>query len=375
MDAFLAYAQENQPRIIALLKRMVECESPTGDREALKRMADLVADETAGTASAKRLRDGHLRLDFRLPGRRKRGRILGLGHIDTVWPAGTLAALPFLQKDGRLWGPGVLDMKSGVAFFLFAMHTLRDLDVPVGKRVSLLLVTDEEAGSPKSRFVTEREALKSDIVLVPEPGQGLEGKLKTARKGCSDYTVTIYGRAAHAGIDFADGASAIVEMARQIGKIAGFTDLDRGITVNPGVIRGGTGPNVVAGECSVDIDARFRQNRDAAVIDKKIKGVKPHDKRCRLEVAGGVNRPPMERTKGVAQLYAKAKRLAAELEVEVDEAMTGGGSDGNFTAALGIPTLDGIGGVGEGAHARNESILVNRIADRTALIAKLVAAL
>ncbi len=375
MDPILAYAQTNQKKITGLIKCMVECESPTGDAAALTRMADLLIEEVKSIAKVKRLRGGQLLMDFQLPGRRKSGRILGLGHIDTVWDIGTLKTMPFRQKDGRLWGPGVLDMKSGVAFFIFAMRALRDLEVPVAKRVSMLLVTDEEVGSPVSRPFTEREALKSDAVLVPECGQGMEGKLKTARKGVGDYRVKVYGKAVHAGIDFPAGASAILEMARQIEKIAGFTDLKKGITVNPGVVQGGSRTNVVADECTLDIDLRVSRVRDAAGIDRKIRGLRPVDKRCRIEVTGGLNRPPMERTKGVVKLYTTAKRLAADMGLEIDEAMTGGGSDGNITGGLGIPTLDGLGGVGEGAHARNESILVDRIADRTALLAKLVAAL
>jgi glutamate carboxypeptidase len=375
MDSFLTHAQTNQKKIIGLIKRMVECESPTGDTAALTRMADLMVEEVNDIAKVKRLRGGQLLMDFQLPGRRKSGRILGLGHIDTVWDIGTLKTMPFRQKDGRLWGPGVLDMKSGVAFFICAMRALRDLEVPVAKRVSMLLVTDEEVGSAVSRPFTEREALKSDAVLVPEPGQGIEGKLKTARKGVGDYRVKVFGKAVHAGIDFPSGASAIVEMARQIEKIASFTDLKKGLTLNPGVVRGGSRNNVVADECTLDIDLRISRVRDAAGIDRKMNGLKPVDKRCRIEVTGGLNRPPMERTRGVVKLYNTAKRLAADLGLEIDEAMTGGGSDGNITAGLGIPTLDGLGGVGEGAHARNESILIDRIADRTALLAKLVAAL
>jgi glutamate carboxypeptidase len=375
MDAFLTHAHESRKKIISSIKRMVECESPTGDTAALARMADLLVEEVRGIATVKRLRGGQLLIEFQLPGGRKSGRILGLGHIDTVWDIGALRMMPFRQKDGRLWGPGVLDMKSGIAFFIYAMRTLRDLEVPVAKRVSMLLVTDEEVGSPVSRPYTEREALKSDVVLVLEPGQGMEGKLKTARKGVGDYRVKVYGKAVHAGIDFPAGASAIVEMARQIEMIAGFTNLKTGLTVNPGVVRGGSRTNVVASECTLDVDMRISRGRDAAGIDRKMMGLKPVDKRCRIEVTGGLNRPPMERTKGVVKLYNTAKRLASDLGLDIDEAMTGGGSDGNITGGLGIPTLDGLGGVGEGAHARNESILIDRIADRTALLAKLVAAL
>ena len=310
-----------------------------------------------------------------LPGRRKNGEILALGHSDTVWPMGTLKSMPFREAEGRLWGPGVLDMKSGIAFFIFAVHALRDLDLPVVSRVLLQLNSDEEVGSPQSRALTEANARKSKAVLVLEPGTGLAGKLKTARKGVGDFTVKVTGRASHAGVDFAAGASAILELARQIDRIAGFTDLDRGITVNPGVIAGGSRSNVIAAEAWTHVDLRVPRLRDAPRLERKFRGLRPFDKRCTVRVEGGLNRPPLERTPGVAALFRTAQKLGRELGLELEESSTGGGSDGNFTGALGIPTLDGLGAVGEGAHAAHESILVDRMADRTALIAKLLAAL
>jgi glutamate carboxypeptidase len=210
-------------------------------------------------------------------------------------------------------------------------------------------------------------------VLVLEPGTGLEGKLKTARKGVGDFTIVVRGKASHAGVDFSAGASAVLELARQIDHIAGFTNAGRGITVNPGVISGGTRSNVVAAEARAEVDIRVLKLQDAAVLEKKFRTLRPFNERCSLEIGGGLNRPPMERSAGIVKLFRRARKLAQELGVEVEESLTGGGSDGNFTAALGIPTLDGLGGVGEGAHAANESILVDRIADRTALIARLLA--
>lgn len=269
----------------------------------------------------------------------------------------------------------MLDMKSGIAFFIYAMRALRELDRPVRHRVVLQLNPDEEVGSEASRPLTEEAARESTAVLVLEPGTGLEGKLKTARKGVGDYTVTVKGRASHAGVDFEAGASAIVELARQIERIAKFTNLQRGITVNPGVISGGTRTNVVAAEARAEVDIRVVREKDAPALDKKFHGLRPFDKRCTIEVEGGLNRPPMERSAGIRSLFKKAQGLAEQIGVELEESMTGGGSDGNFTAALGIATLDGLGGVGEGAHAANESILVDRIADRTALMAGLVEAL
>jgi glutamate carboxypeptidase len=379
VDSILAYTKQRQRSTIELIRRMVECESPTDSPEGVNRFVDLIADTVSSFATVKTVRGGkfgrHLLCEFVLPGRKKDGWIMALGHSDTVWPAGTLATMPFREKDGRLWGPGVLDMKAGVAFFIVAMQALRDLDLPVASKVLLQLNSDEEVGSDSSRALTEKNAKRSKAVLVLEPGTGLEGKLKTARKGVGDYTVRVTGRASHAGVDFESGASAILELARQVEKIAGLTDLRRGLTVNPGVIFGGTRTNVVAAAARVDVDVRVMRLRDAGPLDRKFHGLKPVDKRCSIAVAGGLNRPPMERTAGVVRLFQTARALARDLDIEIEESMTGGGSDGNFTAALGVPTLDGLGGVGEGAHAPHESILVDRIADRAALLAKLVASL
>ena len=380
MDPILSHVQAQQARIIALIRRMVECESPSDDPRAVDRFVDLVSAEAAPFARVQTFPGGkfgkHLLCEFALPGpSKKKGEILALGHSDTVWPMGTLAQMPFREADGRLWGPGVLDMKSGIAFFLFAVRALRELDIPVPSRVKLLINSDEEVGSDSSRTLTQETARRAKAVLVIEPGTGLEGKLKTARKGVGDYTITVRGRASHAGVDFSAGASAIVELARQIERVSGFTNLKRGVTVNPGLISGGSRSNVVAAEARAVVDIRAPRVRDAEALGRKFQALKPFDKRCQLEIQGGLNRPPMERSVGIVQLFRTAQRLARELGVTIEESMTGGGSDGNLTAALGIPTLDGLGAVGEEAHAINESILINRIADRTALLAKLIAAL
>ena len=376
MDAILSYTRSKQNEIVALTRELVECESPSDSAVSVNRFVDLFASRVSDIAKVKTFKGGnfgrHLRCEFALPGRKKTGQILALGHSDTVWPLGTLATMPFRQDNARLWGPGVLDMKAGLAFFVYAMRALRELDVEVSRKVVLQINSDEEVGSDSSRALTEEAAKRSDFVLVLEPGTGLEGKLKTARKGVGDYTVIVKGRASHAGVDFTNGASAIVELARQIERIAAFTRLDRGITVNPGLISGGTRTNVIAAEARVDVDIRIARLQDAAGLEKRFRGLKPIDRRCTIEVTGGLNRPPMERTAAIAKLFATAKRLATEIGVELEESSTGGGSDGNFTAAMGVPTLDGLGAVGEGAHALNESLLVARIADRTALLAKLV---
>lgn len=318
----------------------------------------------------------HLRCEFKLPGARADHRkILVLAHSDTVWPMGTLAHMPVHVEQGRLWGPGVLDMKSGIAFFLYALHTLHMLEAPVKRNIVFQVNSDEEVGSETSRKYTEEAAKKSHVVLLLEPGTGLAGNLKTARKGVGDYIVTVKGKASHAGVDYEAGASAVVELARQIPKIAAFTDLKHGITVNPGVISGGTRTNVVAAEARAEVDIRIAHAKDAAVLDRKFRALRPIDQRCTIEIEGGLNRPPMERTPAIRGLFRIAHDCAKELGVSLQESSTGGGSDGNFTAALGIPTLDGLGGVGEGAHAPNESILLDRIADRTALLAMLLSRL
>ena len=375
MHPFLRYATEHREDVIRLLKELVECESPSDDRMALRRVADLLIERTADIASAKLLKSAkstlHLRLEFK-NSKKKEGQILGLGHLDTVWPLGTLKSMPFRRAKGRLWGPGVLDMKAGLAFFIFAVRALHEIAIPIRRRVVLLAVSDEEIGSETSRPLTEAEAKRSDAVLVLEPGTGMTGKLKTSRKGVGDYTIRVNGIAAHAGVDFPSGASAILELARQVERIAEFTNIERGITVNPGVIRGGTRTNVIAAEAEAEVDIRIARGKDAVVLDRKFQRLRVFDRRCRLTVTGGLNRPPMERSASIAQLFRQAQLLAAELGVEVEESSTGGGSDGNFTAALGIPTLDGLGGVGEGAHAVTESILIDRIPDRVALLAMLL---
>jgi len=379
VDSILSYIQSRQPEIIGLIRRFVECESPSDTPEAVNRFVELVSDTVAPFAKVKTTGGGaygrQLVCEMSLPGRKKSGQILALGHSDTVWPMGTLRNMPFREANGRLWGPGVLDMKAGIAFFIFAVRALRELDIPVPSKVLLQVNSDEEVGSEGSRALTEKNAARSKAVLVLEPGTGLTGKLKTARKGVGVFTVTVRGRAAHAGVDFSNGASAVVELARQIDRIAGFTHLASGITVNPGVIAGGTRTNVIAAEARAEVDIRVVRLRDAPALEKRFRALKPFDNRCSIEVTGGLNRPPMERSAGIVRLFRTAQKLARELGVEIEESLTGGGSDGNFTAGLGIPTLDGLGAVGEGAHAANESLLVDRIADRTALLAKLLTAL
>jgi glutamate carboxypeptidase len=376
VDPLLSFAHAHEAEMAATIRRFVECESPSDDPSAVSRFVELVSDTITPFAKIKTWPGGKygrlMVAEMQLPGRRKNGQVLVLGHSDTVWPLGTLRTMPFRHLDGRLWGPGALDMKAGIVFFLFAVRALRDLGIAAPSKVLLQLNPDEEVGSEVSRPLTEKNAARSKAVLVLEPGTGLTGKLKTARKGVGVFTVSVKGRASHAGVDFEAGASAVLELARQIERIAGFTRLPRGITVNPGVISGGTRSNVVAAEARAEVDIRVLRLRDAPALERKFRSLRPVDRRCTLEVSGGLNRPPMERSAGIVRLFRRAQELGRELGLELEESLTGGGSDGNFTAALGIPTLDGLGAVGEGAHAANESLLVNRMADRTALLAKLL---
>lgn len=378
MHPYLSYATEKQADIVGLIREMVKCESPSDAPRAVNRMAELLVERTSDMGTAERVKAAgfgdHVRIEFD-GGGASQERLLAIGHSDTVWPLGTLEQMPFRETEGRLWGPGVLDMKSGLAFFIHALRGLRALRVPLRYKPVLWVVSDEEVGSPSSRKLTEAEARQSDCVLVLEPGTGLAGKLKTSRKGVGCYTILVQGRASHAGVDFANGASAIVEAARQALEIASWTDASRGITVNPGTIQGGTRTNVVAAEARIGIDVRAARTDDAISLDRKFRALEPFDGRCAVHAEGGFNRPPMERSEKIGELFSKAQRIARDIGIELEESSTGGGSDGNFTAALGVPTLDGLGGVGEGAHARNESILIGCIAERVALLMGLVAGL
>ena len=260
-------------------------------------------------------------------------------------------------------------MKAGVVMALAAIRSLKSLKI--NRPITLLLVSEEEIGSPVSRPITERLALQSSAVFVLEPAQGLA--YKTARKGVGHYEIHVTGVAAHSGVDFERGHSAIRELARLIETISNFTDPSRKLTVNCGVIAGGTRSNVVASEAHAEVDVRIAKASDAAYVERLFRRLKPTDPHCKLLITGGINRPPMERKAGTIALFKQARKLAAQLGINLHEAATGGGSDGNFTAALGIPTLDGMGAIGEGAHAAHEHILTQHLIPRTALLAALIA--
>lgn len=376
LPARLRYFEERQEQIIETIRQLVEVESPTDNKQAVDRLGSLLAgrfEGLGGHAKFHRTKDfgDHLQVDFTAKSTAK--PVMLLGHLDTVYPVGTLPAMPFHRADERLWGPGSFDMKSGIAFMLHAIEALRAWHGgQLPRPVTILLVSDEEVGSDTSRHITENLARKSAAVLVLEPAFGLKGAVKTARKGVGEYTLKVIGKAAHSGLDFEKGASAIVELSRQVLEISRLVDLKRGITLNVGTIQGGTRSNVIPGEASAVLDVRVSHMKEAAAIDRKLRSRRPFNRKCKLEITGGVNRPPMERTAAVVALYKKASDIAKQLGWKLEEAAVGGGSDGNFTAALGIPTLDGLGGVGEGAHAANESVLISELSRRAALLSALI---
>ncbi|MFP5206151.1 MAG: M20 family metallopeptidase [Acidobacteriota bacterium] len=377
MRALLAGARRKQPALIERTRRLVEAESPSDRKAAVDACMQVAAEEARALgARVKRHRQrefGDL-LEARFGGRRGArtgsGRTLLLGHLDTVWPLGTLKTMPWRVQGGRLRGPGVLDMKAGVAMALTALEMLEEAGLPE-REVVLLLNSDEEVGSPVSRPVTERLAAEAEAVFVLEPAQGLA--YKTARKGTGDWRIDVRGVGAHAGVDFEKGANALLELARAMETVSGWTDLKRGLTVSVDVAGGGTKSNVIPAEAWAEVDVRIARRGDGARIARRFAELKARDRRCKLTVSGGINRPPMERSRGTVALFRRARGLAAELGLALEEAATGGGSDGNFTAALGVPTLDGMGAVGEGAHAAHESVLVEHLAERTALLAGMVA--
>lgn len=359
--------------MLQTLRAIVGRESPSHDKAALARLGQLLSEEFARrggkpTLHAQEKNGPHLQVEF---AGGSGSPLLLLGHYDTVWEVGTLARMPWRIDGGRAWGPGVFDMKGGIAIAMYALETLAQ-GGRLPRPVTVLLVSDEEIGSDSSRRITEAAARKSSAVLVLEPAQGLHGACKTARKGVGDFTIRVHGVSAHAGLDFEKGHNAVLELARQIEAVAGFTELKRGLTVSPGVVRGGNRTNVVPDLAEVLVDVRIGRSTDGPRIEKRFRSLRPFDPKCRIEVEGGINRPPLERTQKVAGLYSRAKAIARDLGFELKEAAVGGGSDGNFTAGMGIPTLDGLGAVGEGAHASHESVVIAELPRRAALVAALI---
>jgi glutamate carboxypeptidase len=367
-----------QAQMLKMLGELVRLESPTEDPMAVNRCVTLLEGwiKASGGKSrrSKQKAAGDLLMGRFGPVRSAAKPLMLLGHLDTVWPLGTLKKMPFRVGEGRAWGPGVLDMKAGVVMALTALFILQEAG-HLSRPVMLLLNSDEETGSEYSRDLTESMAKRCGAVFVLEPAQGVPGAYKTARKGVANYRLQVHGVAAHSGVDFGQGHSAVLELGRQIERASAFTNPARGITVNAGVIGGGTRSNVVPAEAWAEFDVRIAKAVDAQRIDRRFRTLRAVDRQCRLEVTGGLNRPPMERTSGTVTLFRRAATMAAGLGFQLQEAATGGGSDGNFTSALGIPTLDGMGAVGEGAHAQHESILLDALVPRTALLAAMIGGL
>ena len=376
MRALLAGSRRKESAIIQLIRTLVHAESPSDTPAAVNACMDLAAAHARSLGARVKLHrppkalNSGAALEARFGPRARSSQIpkplLLLGHLDTVWPLGTLKSMPCRVANGRLWGPGSLDMKAGVAMALTAIEILSEAEA-LDREIVLLLNPDEEVGSHFSRPITERLAAECAAVLVLEPAQGLA--YKTARKGTGDWRIDIKGIAAHAGVDFEKGASAIHELAHVVETVSGWTELKRGLTVSVGVAGGGSKTNVIPAEAWAQVDVRIARKADGPRIERRFAALKAHDPRCTLTVTGGINRPPMERTRGAVRLFSRAKALAAGLGIALEEAATGGASDGNFTSAIGVPTLDGMGAVGEGAHAAHESVLIEHLAPRTALLA------
>jgi glutamate carboxypeptidase len=371
----LAKAREKQPALVEFLKELVLIESPSDDPESQQEVQRVLA---AGLGEAGyevrripgRVTGGHL---YARPAKRLRGRpgqIL-IGHCDTVWPVGTLGEMPVHEDDGRLTGPGVYDMKAGLAQIVFALQILSELRVEPMVTPLVLVNSDEEIGSPESRGHIRLIARRATRAFIVEPALGLSGKLKTARKGGGGFRVRIRGKAAHAGLDPESGASAILELSHVIQTLHSLNDRQRGISVNVGVIDGGLRPNVVAPEAHAKVDVRVLTLEDAREIESRIRNLQPVVPGVSLEIEGHVRRPPLEPTPRNQALWRAALQAGQELGLELESATAGGGSDGNLTSQF-VATLDGLGAVGDGAHARHEFVVLDRLAERTALLARLL---
>jgi len=374
MNRLRDYCESHLGEIVADAEALARLESPSTDKAAVDRCgADLAARLRAAGAEVRLLRrdvrGDHIVASW--PG--EEPGILLLGHFDTVWPVGTIADMPVARDGDRLAGPGVFDMKAGIALALAAMRALKASDM-AHPAIRMLWTTDEEIGSGTSRADIEAFARASRAVLVLEPALP-GGALKTARKGCGEYELIVEGVAAHAGLDPGSGVSAIHELASQIREIEQLTDLATGVTVNVGIIEGGTRPNVVAAHARAVIDARALTVADAERIDGVLRRLQPVRAGARLTVEGSFERPPMERSRDGHRLFELARDIAGEVGRRLEEGTAGGGSDGNFTAALGVPTLDGLGAIGAGAHALHEHVLISELPWRAALVAGLVSRL
>ena len=387
----LAFCDSEAAWLHESIEALVRLESPSDDKVAVDRCGtELMRRLTGIGADVTRIRQDrrgdHVRAEWprrekgQGPRDKRDGQILLLGHFDTVWPVGTLERMPFKEGDGRLHGPGIFDMKSGIAASMLAMRALHEASghhaspgdtgggVPL---VVMLWTSDEEIGSATSRGLIEEEARRSRAVLVLEPSLP-GGAVKTSRKGVGEFELVVHGVSAHAGLDPGKGASAIHELARQILALEALQDPVRGLTINVGVIAGGSRPNVVADRAAARIDVRVQTMADAGRLEAAIQALRPSHPAITLTIAGGIDRPPLERSAGVVRLYEQAREVAADMGRDLGEGPAGGGSDGNFTGALGVPTLDGLGPQGDGAHALHEHVLIQDLAWRAAFLAALL---
>ncbi len=365
------YVEAHEQEIIGDLVELTKAQSPTTCKELAdacgQKIRELVKERVGidGTIYPQEKRGDHM--SFTL-GEQKE-QILMLAHFDTVWDKD---ALPLRQEGDVLYGPGAYDMKAGLVSAIWAMKICKELELPLQKRLCLLCNSDEEVGSGTSQALIEEKARESAAALCLEPSQGQTGNLKTARKGTGKYVVTVHGRAAHAGNEPEKGVSALEEAARISLFLHSLTDLEKGTTVNVGVSHGGTRANIVAAQAEMEIDVRTWTMEEAQRIDGIIKGLKPSREGITLKVEGDIGRPALEFTPRNQQLFALAQKTAEEMGLSVEGAFVGGGSDGNFTSALGIPTLDGLGAVGQGAHAQYEQVQLSAWLERVALLTQLV---
>lgn len=382
---FIEEARGRLDESVELIEELARIESPTDDPTAVDRVIERlvpcfdsrgfrvrrIVGRAERTGAGTRASAGQI---LAVPRERERGRPIQLmvGHLDTVWPLGTLPEMPVTRKHGRLHGPGVFDMKSGVVQGLMALDVLRATGTPPAATPVFFLNTDEETGSDDSRHQVVRLGRVAARAFVLEPSFGPAGLVKTARKGVMRFRVVAHGRPAHAGLDPGAGASAIEAMARLVPRLHGMTDPEAGTTVNVGRILGGTRPNVVAARCEVQIDVRVVSAEAAADLDGRIRALESDVEGVRLEIDGDVQCPPMERTPRNRALWENARGVAAQLGIEIDDVEVGGGSDGN-TLSLYTATLDGLGAVGDGAHAAHEHVQIDRIPERVALLAGLLA--
>jgi glutamate carboxypeptidase len=381
MRRILSELKNREKEMVRLLGDFVRCESPSHHKTAVDRFGAMVAREWRRRGAKVRIlrnasRGNHVRAEVWLgKGRAPRQQIMVLGHMDTVYPLGTLAKMPFRVSGTQAWGPGTFDMKGGLVLALFAVDALKAVGIKPNKRLVFFWNSDEEVGSESSRRAIEREARRSDAVLVLEPSFGPDGRLKTARKGVGGAEIVIRGRSAHAGVDPEKGVNAVHELALQIQRIMKLNDPRRGITVQATVVAGGTVSNVIPDHARAELDIRYSRTADAAVLHRRLRHLRPILKGARVEVRGERNRPPLERTAATRALFRHAQLLMRDMGLPLGEAATGGGSDGNFTAALGVPTLDGLGAVGDSPHSLREHIIVRALPERAALIAGLLASL